>query len=241
MIRMPVNTALYINPADLMPKEEPGAARRRLFALRKPVKRVEAVAQITAPVVEERAPEPITAEIIPVDTSCITPRQFIRVKCGEHGFDYQRIIVKKSRKRNDVIDRDVLIKEVRQRYPALSLGRIGREFGLDHSSILTSLRRSGVPDGERGKIEIPRERIVALLNAGHPQHKVVAMIGCSQASVSTVARSIGHSKPSRTTNEKADQIKVLYDAGMSLSDIGLEVDFCASAIGRLVKRMRWTR
>jgi len=77
-----------------------------------------------------------------------TAKQYVMLRCKELGINFQEIMG--SRRQKDLSNaRTLLIAEVYQRFPLLSLPLIGKIFDKDHTSILAAVRRAGVYRGQQ--------------------------------------------------------------------------------------------
>lgn len=77
-----------------------------------------------------------------------TAKQFVMMRCKELGINYLEI--QGHRRQKDISNaRTLLIAEVYQLFPLMSLPCIGKIFDKDHTSILAAVRRAGVYRGQK--------------------------------------------------------------------------------------------
>lgn len=99
--------------------------------------------------------------------AALTVIEYLKVRCRQMNVQYADIIGP-SRKRIFVGPRQLLMCEVHERYPELSLTQIGRRFGnRDHTTVLHAWVKYGHVTAPRRKVTKDMEReMFALRNAG---------------------------------------------------------------------------
>ena len=84
-------------------------------------------------------------------TQCRLPRGYLKFRCVELRVTFDDIM-SRSRTRDHVAARHLLISEVKDRFPHLSFPQICRHFGgIDHTSVLFALTKHGYKPGNRSR------------------------------------------------------------------------------------------
>ena len=172
------------------------------------------------------------------------PLGWLKLRCRELDIAYDEIIGER-RFVALVAKRKQLIREVKARFPAMSLPSIGRLFGgRDHTTILASLRGTGLYDPR----EVSRDtternsRIVALYNSGFKISEIAKRVKCANKVVSFVLRDrLPERKKLRKMADHADVIREAFDEGATYAEIAHRTEFDPSAISKFIKRMGWKR
>lgn len=171
-------------------------ARRNSY-LHRPIPRV----KDTPPVVKEVAVqlrEPKESVRVPVDADAhviawraqvkivsgrLTATDYVRARCDVLGVLFS-IITGPSRRQEVRKVRDLLMWEVHQRFPHMSLPQIGAVFGKEHTSVYHSLKKHGYKPTDRKPLsESTVAAILNMLEAGMQMKEIGRQLGVSGTTV----------------------------------------------------------
>lgn len=90
--------------------------------------------------------------------------------------------------------------------------------------------------------ETRQGQIIHFLRKGMIQSEIARITGASRKTVRLMARRLAIPTDSRTfCDDNADEIRRLFDAGMSCRSISFHLGLSRGAVGRYVKAQGWTR